>query len=74
MRFYEILEKHYDFIFPFQNSTYDFIRDGLNPQDKVLDVACGTGTYTIALRKEGILSCGLDLEESMIRIAEKKAE
>lgn len=74
MRFYEILEKHYDFIFPFQNSTYDFIRDGLNPQDKVLDVACGTGTYTIALRKEGILSCGLDLEESMIRMAEKKAE
>ncbi|HBW14427.1 MAG TPA: class I SAM-dependent methyltransferase [Proteiniclasticum sp.] len=74
MKFYEILEKHYDFIFPFQKSTYDFIRDGLNPQDKVLDVACGTGTYTIALRKEGILSCGLDLEESMIRIAEKKAE
>lgn len=74
MRFYEILEKHYDYIFPFQNSTYDFIREGLNPQDKVLDVACGTGSYTIALRKEGILSCGLDLEESMIRIAEKKAE
>ena len=74
MRFYEILEKYYDFIFPFQKSTYDFIRDGLNPQDKVLDVACGTGSYTIALRKEGILSCGLDLEESMIRIAEKKAE
>lgn len=74
MRFYEILEKHYDFIFPFQSSTYDFIREGLKVSDKVLDVACGTGSYTIALRKEGILACGLDLEESMIRIADKKAE
>lgn len=74
MKFYEILEQHYDHIFPFQESTYHFIRADLVTSDKVLDVACGTGTYTIALRKEGIAACGLDLEESMIRTAEQKAE
>lgn len=74
LRFYEILEQHYDSIFPFMDSTYGFIREDLKPSDKVLDVACGTGSYTIALRKEGISACGLDLEETMIRAAEKKAE
>ena len=68
-----MIVKHYDDIFPLHAETYSFIREDLVPGDKVLDVACGTGTYTIPLQKEGILACGLDLEESMIERAEIKS-
>jgi SAM-dependent methyltransferase len=74
LKFYEMLVKHYDDVFPMSQDTYGFIREDLKPGDKVLDVACGTGTYTIPLQKEGVLACGLDLEETMIEQAVEKAE
>lgn len=73
MKFYEILEKHYDEVFPFQKDTYNFIKEGLTLGDKVLDVACGTGSYTIQLKKDGYNACGLDLSLPMIQRAEEKA-
>lgn len=73
MKFYEILVKYYDDIFPENQNTYSFLREGLEPGDKVLDVACGTGSYTIHLIRDGIAACGLDLEEAMIEKADKKA-
>jgi len=39
----------------------------------VLDIACGTGIYTIALAKRGHHVRGLDLDEKMIEAARKKA-
>lgn len=74
VKFYEMLVKYYDDIFPMNDETYSFIRQDLIEGDKVLDVACGTGTYTLPLQKEGILAFGVDLEESMIEVAEEKAE
>lgn len=74
MKFYEMLVKYYDDIFPMNDETYSFIRQDLIEGDKVLDVACGTGTYTLPLQKEGILAFGVDLEESMIEVAEEKAK
>lgn len=74
MKFYEMLVKSYDTIFPFQPDTFRFIREGLHAGDKVLDAACGTGTYTLPLQEEGILACGVDLEEAMIEEAEKKRQ
>lgn len=74
MKFYEMLVKYYDDIFPVNDETYSFIRQDLIEGDKVLDVACGTGTYTLPLQKEGILAFGVDLEESMIEVAEEKAK
>ena len=68
-----MLVKHYDDIFPENQYTYDFLREDLEPGDKVLDVACGTGSYTIHLIKDGISACGLDLEETMIELADEKA-
>jgi len=68
-----MLVKYYDDIFPENQDTYTFLREGLEPGDKVLDVACGTGSYTIHLIKDDILACGLDLEEAMIAKAEEKA-
>ena len=73
MKFYEMLVKHYDDIFPENQNTYDFLHEGLKPGDNVLDVACGTGNYTIHLIKDGIAACGLDLEEAMIEQADEKA-
>ncbi len=73
MKFYEMLFKHYDDIFPFNKETYTFLREGLEENDKVLDVACGTGLYAIALKKEKMRVCGLDLDENMVAIAEEKA-
>ena len=69
-----MLVKYYDDIFPENQNTYAFLREGLQPGDKVLDVACGTGSYTIHLIRDGIAACGLDLEEAMIDKAEEKAE
>jgi len=74
VKFYEMLVKYYDDIFPMNDETYSFIRQDLIEGDKVLDVACGTGTYTLPLQKEGILAFGVDLEESMIEVAEEKAK
>ncbi|NLB21512.1 MAG: class I SAM-dependent methyltransferase [Clostridium sp.] len=74
MKFYEMIFKHYDDIFPYNKETYSFLREGLQDEDKVLDVACGTGTYSIALQKDGMNLCGLDLDENMISLAEEKAE
>lgn len=68
-----MLVKYYDDIFPENQNTYSFLREGLVPGDKVLDVACGTGSYTIHLIRDGIAACGLDLEEAMIEKADKKA-
>ncbi len=73
MKFYEMLFRYYDDIFPFNKDTFTFLREGLEENDKVLDVACGTGTYAIALQKEQMKVCGLDLDENMVTLAEEKA-
>lgn len=74
LKFYEMLFQYYDAIFPFNKETYGFLREDLKKDDKVLDVACGTGTYSIALQKEDITLCGVDLDENMIALAENKAK
>ena len=39
---------------------------------KVLDVACGTGSQSIALSRKGFEVVGLDLSEQMLELARKK--
>ena len=41
---------------------------------KVLDVACGTGEFTVRLAKRGFDVAGVDLSEEMLSIAREKAE
>lgn len=73
MKFYEILATQYDDIFPLSSTTLSFLSEGLEPGAKVLDAACGTGTYAIALAGKGFQTVGVDIDESMVSIAEAKA-
>jgi ubiquinone/menaquinone biosynthesis C-methylase UbiE len=41
-------------------------------RQKVLDVACGTGSQSVALAEHGLLVYGLDLSRAMLRKARKK--
>ncbi|NRF89833.1 class I SAM-dependent methyltransferase [Paenibacillus frigoriresistens] len=40
---------------------------------RILDVACGTGNYTIALSQMGLEMTGTDISEEMLQTARKKA-
>ncbi len=44
------------------------------PGEKILDVACGTGNYTIALAQSGLTMYGLDQSSVMIDNARKKSD
>lgn len=42
-------------------------------QDKILDVACGTGNYTVALSQLGVDITGVDISEEMLIKARQKS-
>ena len=52
----------------------EFIEDYLNPNDNILDLACGTGTLLNMLNLKGYDCDGLDLSEEIIEIAKEKAK
>lgn len=72
MKFYTELSNVYDIVFPLDKDTVKFLSENLKPGDTVLDLACGTGEYSIALGKLGANVIGVDLNGDMIRMAEKK--
>ena len=50
----------------------EFIEPYLKPNDKILDLACGTGTLITMLKMKGYDAEGLDLSESILEIAKEK--
>ena len=72
MKFYRVLSKYYDSIFPFDQTTFTFLLHNLPPQSRVLDIACGTGTYSIPLAEAGCAVTGIDADPSMIENAREK--
>ena len=72
MEFYEALTEHYDILFPASGATLDFLDEPLPRQARVLDVACGTGNYALALAERGHAVVGVDVESAMIAKARKK--
>lgn len=66
MGFYEELSKYYDIVFPLGQKQMDFIMKRIKPGAKVLDVAAGTGNYSLALGKEGYDVTAIDLDEEMV--------
>ena len=58
-------------------ATVDFYRDilaqeGLHPRTAV-DLACGTGTVSLLLARQGLDVTGVDLSEEMLTMAQQKA-
>jgi ubiquinone/menaquinone biosynthesis C-methylase UbiE len=50
-----------------------FKRSGHQPRT-ILDLACGTGTCSVLLAKQGYRVTGLDSSEAMLRVAKEKAK
>jgi len=74
MDFYTMLSAVYDDLFPAEPSIIRFLIDTFSSCQRVLDVACGTGTYTIPLWEQGKEVVGIDLSIPMIQQAREKLQ
>ncbi|WP_032121537.1 class I SAM-dependent methyltransferase [Clostridium amazonitimonense] len=74
MGFYEELSKYYDIVFEKNNATVEFLLENLKKHQKVIDLACGSGTYSIELAKNKMKVLGIDLDLDMINLAKKKSD
>jgi len=70
--FYHRLSDVYDIVFPENDKTAAFLLDCLENDSRVLDIACGTGTYAHALAREGHRVVGVDLDGTMTAKAREK--
>ena len=70
---YNNYAKYFDFIFPANKTTVDFLDTHLRG-NKVLDIGCGSGEYTNALYDKGYDITGIDLDAEMIKYAKIKNE
>lgn len=74
MGFYDELSRYYDIIFPMDSDTLVFLTKNLISGSRVLDIACGTGDYSIGISNEGHIVDGFDLNEDMINKAMDKSQ
>jgi glycine/sarcosine N-methyltransferase len=72
LKFYKELSKVYDTVFPRDETTLKFLQKDLKGNSKVLDLACGTGTYSMALALKGHRLDAIDLGDEMIELARGK--
>lgn len=74
MGFYEQISQYYDYIFPTGDAQVKFIKNVTGqPPKAVLDVACGTGGYSLALAKEDYHVVATDLDAKMVQQLDIKA-
>ncbi|OEH84692.1 hypothetical protein BHU72_07585 [Desulfuribacillus stibiiarsenatis] len=71
--FYTEISKYYDEIFPTGSAQISLIQElaGEAPKD-ILDVACGTGGYSLGLKEAGYNITAIDLDEGMIEGLKQK--
>lgn len=72
MAFYEELSKYYDHVFPFNPTTYNFLKNRFSGGKKVLDIGTGTGNYSIAFAGDGYDVTAIDLDSEMIEALKDK--
>ncbi len=74
MTFYERLSKYYDIVFKTGEAQLDLIKDLVPKDRRILDIGCGTGTYSIPLAKMGYSLVALDNDQSMIERLRDKSD
>ncbi|PYG87770.1 methyltransferase family protein [Ruminiclostridium sufflavum DSM 19573] len=75
MGFYEQISQYYDSIFPIGEEQIEFLKEAAGaPPKAVLDIACGTGGYSLELAGQGYAVTAADLDAEMIRQLRLKAE
>jgi len=75
MGFYEEISKYYDNIFPVGDEQVRFLEEVLGtPPKSVLDIACGTGGYSLRLAMQGFAVTAVDLDAEMVHQLDKKAQ
>jgi glycine/sarcosine N-methyltransferase len=72
IRFYNVLAKYYDDIFPAPEGKKKFPLNNIDKGGVVLDIGCSTGETTEYISSEGYKALGIDLDEEMIKIAKEK--
>lgn len=78
MEFYSEFSKNYDKIFPLNDKKLELIDNTFKvlkekrEDIKLLDVGCGTGSYSIALAEKGYQLKAIDIDAEMISMAESK--
>lgn len=71
MKLYSEFAKYYDLVFPSRHETIHFLKSEFD-SGTLLDVACGSGEYSIAMAEAGFLVEGIDIDLEMIRYAKEK--
>ncbi|MFZ5988803.1 MAG: class I SAM-dependent methyltransferase [Bacillota bacterium] len=75
MGFYDEISRYYDYIFPVGTLQLEFIKESSkSPGKRILDVACGSGGYSIELAKAGYKVTAVDIEDEMIIKVKDKAD
>lgn len=74
--FYTSISRFYDHIFPFSPQQQRFIMKHIqNPKTaSLLEIGCGTGSLSLELSRRCRFCEGIDLDDTMIRIAQQKLE
>ena len=76
---YSRLARYYDILFPrFSEDRCNFVEQMFqmylpDSERVILDVGCGTGSYTVAFAHRGYFAVGVDLSPDMIAVARDKA-
>jgi len=74
MKFYSSIAQNYDHIFPVKQVQIDFIKSEFSSKTKLIEIGSGTGNLTIALANAGYLMSGLEYDENMLDLAQRKSK
>lgn len=75
MAFYEDISQYYDYVFPTGTEQVEFICEAAGePPKNLLDIACGTGGYSLALAERGYDVTATDIDAAMLAGLKQKLE
>ncbi len=72
MQFYDLLAEYYDLLFPPEPAVCAFLRDRFQNSSHLVDVGGGTGSYALALGRDGFRVTVLEPSAAMAERAQRK--